>query len=185
MIPVLDSLISRARTILMVAGAITLAWGIGELHGHSRGVDDDQAAGKAQFDKVQRQNDKLAMQDAVQEDEIQRLTTQTLPEVLHVDTYIPAPGLAPVALPDPGYNNAFVCLWNLPIRASTGRPDPNAASACVEAPDAQALSSVTRDDVYTNEQDNLGKCAVAYTRVNFLQQALHNAGVPYDDHPPQ
>jgi hypothetical protein len=180
-----DNMISRARTILMVAGAVALALMLGECDGHRRGVADDKADAQVQFDKVQRQNDTLTREDALHEDEITRLTAQTLPEVLHVDTYIPAGSLTPVALPDPGYNNAFVCLWNLPIHASTDRPDPNAASACVDAPDAQGLSAVTRDDLYTNEQDNLGKCAAAYVRVNTLQQELHKAGVPYDDHTPR
>lgn len=181
----LDNVISWARTILMVAGAVALALVLGECDGHRRGVSDDKAEAQVQFDKVQHENSQLAIEDALREDEIKTLTATTLTEISHVDTYIPAGTLKPVALPDPGYNNAFVCLWNLPIHAASSRPDPNAASACVDAPGAKDLSSVTRDEVLTNEQDNLGKCAVAYTRVKALQEALHNAGVPYDDHPPE
>lgn len=170
----MTDLLALGKTLLYLAAALSIGLTVGELHGHSRGVDDDQAAANKQLLSLQAENGRLAVQDQVQEERIKTLSSSAQLEVFHVDTYIPAPGLAPVALPDPGYNRTFVCLWNLPLQGDTGGSGSAAAAACAHAPDAQELSAVTRDEVLGNELDNMGKCAVAYLRVATLQQILSN-----------
>jgi len=122
------------------------------------------------------QNLVLELQKAEQKTTLTAATgLQEIPSV--TSTYIAAPGLEPVALPDYHFTVGAVCLWDTrnalsfpgaPVGAD-GTPD------CTQAPHAQELSAITPADVLAAHVDEGAAWAECRETLTDLQAYVRKA----------